>query len=74
MELVQTVCRERRTIRDTEDFIWTVRMDKDLPEEVRLKRAELEQWLFDFSCERAQRMFYLLLRRMKERKEQLMEG
>ncbi|MBU0533038.1 hypothetical protein KKB44_06110 [Candidatus Micrarchaeota archaeon] len=64
IEFVRYVCASRRTIRDVEDFVWTIRNDQEL-EHVRDKRDRLENWIFDFAKERFDRMFYLLAQKIR---------
>ncbi|MEW6722896.1 MAG: hypothetical protein AB1324_06560 [Candidatus Micrarchaeota archaeon] len=70
MEMVSRVCDERmggrRMIRDTEDFIWTLREDAALPPDIRSRRRELEDWFVDFSEERSYRIRPLLIRKVEE--------
>jgi hypothetical protein len=69
INLLRRVCSKkaggRRTIRDTEDLVWTLRNDERLPTEIRSRKEELERWLFDFSWEEAGGMFQLLARRIQ---------
>jgi len=60
IEALEWVCAQRRTIRDTEDLVWVLRKDTELPSAIASRRADLEQWLFDFSSGMAGRMFSLL--------------
>ena len=60
IEALEWVCAHRRTIRDTEDLVWVLRKDEELPGRIASRRTDLEQWLFDFSSGMAGRMFSLL--------------
>jgi hypothetical protein len=64
MDQVSMICQHRRTIRDTEDLIWTLRMDPELPDEVSKERKEIEKWYFDFAWERFDKIFYMLTRKI----------
>jgi len=57
---LRRICDMRRTIRDTEDFLWVLRRDETLPADIKSKRSELEGWLIEFSAEKAGRVFRLL--------------
>jgi len=50
----------RRTIRDTEDFVWILRRDDGLPQDIQSRRGDLEKWLFEFSAEKAGQVFRVL--------------
>jgi hypothetical protein len=69
LDMVRRICDEReggrRTIRDTEDLIWTLRKDTRLPEDIQARKDELEEWWFDFSYERKERVHLLLTREIK---------
>jgi hypothetical protein len=64
---VEEICLHRRTIRDTEDFIWTLRMDEMLPEQIKARKAELEAWLFEFSWARFESVSRFLAESIRER-------
>jgi len=66
MKMVGWICSHRRTIRDTEDLIWAMRADETLPQDIKTKRAELEDWFFDFSWERFESIYYLLAKRVNQ--------
>jgi hypothetical protein len=66
MDQISRICEHRRTIRDTEDLIWTLRMDPELPKEISRERKEIEKWFFDFAWERFDKIFYLLARKIEE--------
>ncbi|MFN7990525.1 MAG: hypothetical protein U0R44_00035 [Candidatus Micrarchaeia archaeon] len=74
MDLISRICDEkrggRRTIRDTEDLVWTLRNDTALPDDIKAKKEDLEEWLFDFAHERYDRIRLLLTRMIKD----IMEG
>jgi hypothetical protein len=65
MQLVRRICSSRRTIRDTEDLVMVVRHDPQLHPDISSKRADLEEWLFDFSWENGARMFRQLAKRVE---------
>ncbi|MFH0885158.1 MAG: hypothetical protein V1861_05610 [Candidatus Micrarchaeota archaeon] len=60
MQMLRRICSSHRTIRDTEDIVWTMRRDNELPEDTRPKKDDLETWLFEFSYERYEHIFRLL--------------
>jgi hypothetical protein len=60
IQSVKWICSMRRTIRDTEDLIWTLRNDDSLPADIKSKRGEIERQFWDFSWERQPKMFRLL--------------
>lgn len=60
MRALSEVCATRRTVRDTEDFLWVLRRDETLPGRIASRRRELENWLFEFSAEKGGRMFRML--------------
>ncbi len=60
IQSVKWICSMRRTIRDTEDLIWTLRNDDSLPADIKSKRGELEKQFWDFAWERQPKMFRLL--------------
>jgi hypothetical protein len=60
IQSVKRICSIRRTIRDTEDLIWTLRNDDALPAEIKSKKGELERQFWDFAWERQPKMFALL--------------
>lgn len=62
---LESVCAARRTIRDVEDLIWTLREDRGLDGELRAERKDIEKWVFDFADARADRMFLLLNERIE---------
>jgi hypothetical protein len=66
MDQVSMICQHRRTIRDTEDLIWTLRMDPELPDEISKNRKEIEKWYFDFAWERFDKIFYMLTKKIDE--------
>ncbi|MDD5171949.1 MAG: hypothetical protein PHF60_02840 [Candidatus ainarchaeum sp.] len=68
MSRIRWICSHRRTIRDTEDLIWTLRMDDELPQDIKTKKEGLEDWLFNFAWDRFENMFYLLAKRIHEEK------
>ncbi len=53
IKMMKKVCSSRRTVRDTEDFIWILRNDDALPEKIKAKKKEIEGWLFEFAAENA---------------------
>jgi hypothetical protein len=68
MSRIRRLCSHRRTIRDTEDLIWTLREDNALPEDIKTKKDGLEDWFFNFAWDRFESMFYLLAKRIHEEK------
>lgn len=68
MQMLRRICSARRTIRDTEDIVWTLRNDTAMGEakdptllsDIGKKRDKLESWLFQFSIDRYEHMFRLL--------------
>jgi hypothetical protein len=60
MRDLRRICSMHRTIRDTEDMVWTIRNDTGIPAEISAKRDALETWLFDFAAERYEHMYRLL--------------
>jgi hypothetical protein len=60
IEALRRICGLRRTIRDTEDFVWVLRRDESLPEDIKSRRGEIERWLIEFSAEKAGRVFRIL--------------
>lgn len=75
INLIKRVCSKRaggrRTIRDTEDLVWVLRNDDKLPAEIKSRKGDLERWLFDFSWEKAARMFLLLTERVQAESERI---
>ncbi|MEW6035343.1 MAG: hypothetical protein AB1529_01905 [Candidatus Micrarchaeota archaeon] len=69
MQMVRRVCASRRTIRDTEDFVYTLRNDEELPADIKANKGTLEQWLFDFAHERFGQIFKLWVKRIAQEKE-----
>ncbi|VVC02997.1 Uncharacterised protein [Candidatus Bilamarchaeum dharawalense] len=57
LSLVKMVCALRRTIRDTEDLVWTLRADGTLPDTVKEKKRDIEEWLYEFADSGFERMF-----------------
>jgi hypothetical protein len=72
IELIEQVCVRRNAIRDTEDFIWTLREDSELPFSDET-RASLEDFIWAFSNERYENMFYLLAERIAEEAKKIAE-
>lgn len=70
IDMMREVCAARRTIRDTEDIVWTLRKDESLPGRIKAKRKVLERWLFEFSWEKVSRMRLLLARKIKAEMQQ----
>jgi hypothetical protein len=70
IEHIRQICLHRRTIRDTEDLVWTLRLDETLPDAIKAKRAEIEAWLFEFSLTRFEAAFRLLAERIREQMKQ----
>jgi len=72
---IERICSKRqggrRTIRDTEDLVWVLRNDDDLPADIKARRVDLERWLFDFAWEKASRMFLLLTERVQAEAERI---
>jgi hypothetical protein len=66
MQDLRRICSMRRTIRDTEDMVWTLRRDTEAPEDIRAKRGALETWLFDFSSERYESIYRLLAEKIRD--------
>ncbi len=66
MQMLRRVCSLRRTIRDTEDIVWTLRRDDSLPDDIKSRNGGLETWLFEFAYERFERIFRLLALRIKQ--------
>jgi hypothetical protein len=66
MQMLRRICSSRRTIRDTEDVIWTMRRDGELPADIQSKKGGLETWLFEFSYERYEHMFKLLAEKIRD--------
>lgn len=66
MQQLRRICSSRRTIRDTEDLVWKLRKDpvNHLGADDS-KKKELEEWLFDFSWEHADRIFKALTQRIQ---------
>lgn len=61
LENIGKVCElKKRAVRDTEDLVWALRNDPDLPPEVSKRRGEIETWFFEFAWERGQKIFRLL--------------
>jgi hypothetical protein len=67
--MVKEICSKRRTIRDTEDLVWVLRKDEGLPDKIKAKKEELENWLFDFAWEKVEKMRLLLFRKVREAME-----
>jgi hypothetical protein len=65
IQLVRWVCSRRRTVRDVEDLVWTLREDTELPEQIRSVKDSLEKWVFEFAKERYEKMFYLLAKKIE---------
>jgi len=65
MQMLRRICSSRRTIRDTEDVIWTMRRDGELPGDIQSRKDGLESWLFEFSYERYEHMFKLLAEKIR---------
>lgn len=63
--LVRWLCSRRRTIRDVEDLVWTLREDDELPDRIKEKKGELENWVFEFAKEQYDAMHYLLASKIK---------
>ncbi|NYZ73764.1 hypothetical protein H0O00_01340 [Candidatus Micrarchaeota archaeon] len=63
---VRHICSMRRTIRDTEDFIWTLRNDSELPDSIRAKNSAIEEGFWNFALERYPKLFYLLTKRIQQ--------
>ncbi|MFH1685731.1 MAG: hypothetical protein ABH983_05505 [Candidatus Micrarchaeota archaeon] len=66
IQLVRQVCSRRRTIRGMEDMVGTLRMDSELPDRIRSRKQELEDWMFDFSWARDERLTYLFADRVEK--------
>jgi hypothetical protein len=64
LKMIEKVCDLRRTIRDTEDLVWTLRLDKELPSEIQSRNGDLVKWWLDFSMARYDKTFLLLTRRI----------
>ena len=60
LDVLRLACSMRRTIRDTEDFVWILRRDDGLPQDIQSRRGDLEKWLFEFSAEKAGQVFRVL--------------
>ena len=60
------LCEIRRTVRDLEDAIWTLRYDTTLPPELRRDKKEVEKWLYEFAQENYERMRYHLFKLVEE--------
>jgi hypothetical protein len=63
---IEYILQHRRTIRDTEDLVWTLRNDDTLPDPIKSRKAQIEAWLFEFSRERFESVFRLLAEKIKE--------
>jgi len=61
------MCSQRRTIRDTEDAVAVLRKDNELPDEVKSKRKDLENWLFEFAEEKVGTITRLLAEEIRRR-------
>ncbi|MDD5339857.1 MAG: hypothetical protein PHV13_01265 [Candidatus ainarchaeum sp.] len=70
IEHIRQICAHRRTVRDTEDLVWTLRMDDTLPAGIKAKKAEIEAWLFEFSWARFESTFRFLAERIREQIKQ----
>ncbi len=66
IQLIRQVCSRRRTIRDMEDLIGALRHDTEMPDRIRSRRQELEDWMFDFSWARDERLTYLFASRVEK--------
>lgn len=62
LRLVRDVYGFRRTIRDTEDLVWILREDRELPAEVQVQKQNIERWLFEFASRTFDEMQYVLAR------------
>jgi hypothetical protein len=71
IKLVRWLCSTRRTIRDLEDLVWTLRRDDELPEKIKEKKDELEDWVFEFAKNQYDAMHYLLATKIRKQMERL---
>jgi|GEM_PF-3203340 len=71
IKLLRWLCSTRRTIRDLEDLVWTLRRDDELPERIKEKKDELEQWVFEFAKNQYDAMYYLLATKIRKQMERL---
>ncbi len=60
INLLKKTCSKRRTIRDMEDLYWTLRNDRELPEDVLQRADELRRFAIEFSVENYEAMFLKL--------------
>jgi len=63
---IRQICARTRTIRNTEDLVWTIRADDSLPTQIKHVRTVLENWLFDFAAERFEALYRLLAEKIRE--------
>ncbi|MFH0737330.1 MAG: hypothetical protein V1827_01630 [Candidatus Micrarchaeota archaeon] len=68
IDMARTICDIRRTLRDTEDFLWVLKKDETLPENIRDVKGQIEEWLFDFAKNRFDDIFTMLAGIMAEAK------
>lgn len=61
---VYDICSSRRTIRDTEDFIWVVRKDSELKER-NIDIGFLEDWIFIFASKHFEKIKYSLYEKIE---------
>jgi len=65
IDKIKWICSKRRTIRDTEDLIWTLRNDPNLPPGISSRREELEERFWDFAQKRQPKMAGLLIKNIQ---------
>jgi hypothetical protein len=65
MRMIREVCGRRKFTRDTEDLVWTLRMDNQLSPETNRRRDELEGWVFEFAWNRYEKMLLMLTERIE---------
>lgn len=63
---IRYICSAKRTIRNIEDLVWTLRMDGTLPDSIRARKTEIESWLFEFANARFESIFRLLAQRVRD--------
>jgi hypothetical protein len=64
---IRYICSQRRTLRNTEDVVWTLRTDEGLRPQIKHVRHELEDWVFRFAGERFDSIYRVLADKIRER-------
>ncbi len=67
IKMMRKICSNNKFIRDTEDFIWTLRDSDDVPKEIRTdrKRNELEERVFKFIHENYEKIRFHLTKKIE---------